>query len=297
MTRLEASNTTPERLSELTRNLSSTLFGKGNVRPCAESRLAELLEQSFGKKRATQVIDAMVLRRVSDRPFLEIEDAPAEKIAAVLKGESAAVTALVLAHLDPALSANVLGNFDSDHAVRIVRRMATLKPPSFTILRSICSDIADRLDDAVAEATGPGAGQRIKTIADMLTFSSSEIERSVLENLEEGSPEIVGEIREYMFTWEDIGTIDKRSMQKILGTVDTKTLSVALKACSAEVEANIMSNLSSRVAEMVREERELVGAVSMSDVLDAREEIMRGVRALIESGEFSPARAGEELVE
>ena len=86
-------------------------------------------------------------------------------------------------------------------------------------------------------------------------------------------------------------------MQKILGAVDTKTLSMALKGCSEPVEENVMSNLSQRVREMVKEERDLIGAVPLSDVITARDEIMRSVRALIESGEFKPSRGGEELVE
>jgi len=85
-------------------------------------------------------------------------------------------------------------------------------------------------------------------------------------------------------------------MQKILGTVDTKTLSVAIKACSPGVEQNLLGNLSSRVRDMVAEERELAGSMPMSTVLEAREEILRNIRAMIETGEFRPNRGGESLV-
>ena len=77
---------------------------------------------------------------------------------------------------------------------------------------------------------------------------------------------------------------------------ETKTLSLALKAASEAVESNVMSNLSQRVRDMVREEREMIGAVPMSEVQTGRDEVMRSVRALIESGEFRPSRGGEELV-
>ena len=85
-------------------------------------------------------------------------------------------------------------------------------------------------------------------------------------------------------------------MQKILGTVDTKTLSVALKGCTPEVEENVLGNLSSRVREMVSEERELAGPVPMSEVKSARDEVLRNIRAMIEAGEFKPTRGGDELV-
>ena len=104
------------------------------------------------------------------------------------------------------------------------------------------------------------------------------------------------ETREFMFTWDDLATVDRRAMQKILASVDTRTLSMALKASPPEVETNIMSNLSSRVGEMVAEEREIAGAVPLTEVIEARDEILRSARTMMESGEFSPARSGEELV-
>ena len=107
---------------------------------------------------------------------------------------------------------------------------------------------------------------------------------------------MAAEIRESMFTWVDLGEVDKRSMQKILASVDTRTLALALKACVPEVEANVISNLSTRVQEMVAEERELAGLVPMTEVLASRAEIMRAVHALIDAGEFKPSRGGEELV-
>ena len=84
--------------------------------------------------------------------------------------------------------------------------------------------------------------------------------------------------------------------QKILAAVDTRTLALALKACSAEVQENVLSNLATRVQGMVAEERELSGLVPMSEVLASRAEIMRAVHALIDTGEFKPSRGAEELV-
>jgi flagellar motor switch protein FliG len=86
-------------------------------------------------------------------------------------------------------------------------------------------------------------------------------------------------------------------MQKILGSIETRTLALALKASPQDVQDNILSNLSARVRLMVAEEKELAGAVPMTDVQSARGEILKNVRALMESGEFKPARAGAELVE
>ena len=130
----------------------------------------------------------------------------------------------------------------------------------------------------------------------MLHYTTVETERSLLEALEGEDDEMVGEIREYMFTWTNLSEVDKRSMQKILASVDTRTLAIALKACPPDVEDNVIGNLSERVKEMVIEERELAGPVPMPEVQAARGEVLRGVHALIDSGEFQPMRGGEDLV-
>ena len=142
----------------------------------------------------------------------------------------------------------------------------------------------------------PDPADSIKSVADLMNFSGSEVEKAVLGGLEEEDEEMAGQVREFMFTWEDLAAIEKRAMQKVLASVDTRTLSMSLKGCSPQVEDNIMTNLSSRVREMVVDERELTGAVPLSEVIAARNEVMLAVRGLMDSGEFSPARAGEELV-
>jgi len=297
MAALEESAAEPETIRSIYKVLSQRLNGKRSMRSGNTEELAQVLEESVDRKQADRILEEIRQRRVLERPFLEIEIAPPERLASALREESAGVCAIVLAHLDPVQSAGVLSLVESERALSIVRGMANLTPPGFEILRSICLELSERMAEQGADPGDTLHGNQLKTIAEMLNYTAGDIERAVLEGLQADGESVVGEIREHMFTWEDIGTVDRRAMQKILGTVDTKTLSLALKASSNEVETNIMSNLSSRVADMVREEREIMGSVAMAEVQGAREEIMVNVRALIDSGEFAPSKAGEELVE
>lgn len=297
MAALEESAAAPENVRAIYKVLSQRLNGKRSMRSGSTEELAQVLEESVDRNQADRILEEIRERRVLERPFLEIETTPPERLASALRDESPGVCAIVLAHLDPTQSAGVLSLVESGRALSIVRGMANLTPPGFEILRSICLELRSRIDEQGADPGDTLQGNQLKTIAEMLNYTAGDIEKAVLEGLEEDGESVVGEIREHMFTWEDIGTVDRRAMQKILGTVDTKTLSLALKASSPEVEGNIMSNLSSRVSDMVREEREIMGSVAMAEVLAAREEIMVNVRALIDSGEFAPSKAGEELVE
>ncbi len=283
-------------VDSLYRELALSVNGPKSIQPCDTDELGEMLTTSFGKQKGERVLQDILSRRLEDHPFLAVEGFSATVIGRVLERESSAVAALVLANLDPSVSAKVLQGFEPEDSLEIIRRMATLKPPARSVTRTIAEDLTRRLEAAGSDTPESDPSARLKSIAELLNFSDPQLEKGVIDAIASEDEEMAQELREYMFTWQDIATIDKRSMQKILGTVDTKTLSVALKACSSEVEENVLGNLSSRVREMVSEERELTGPVPMSEVESAREEIMRNIRAMIEAGEFRPSRAGEDLV-
>ena len=278
-------------------DVAVALHRPNNLRPGNLRDLEQLLETSLGKDRASSFLEHVRRRRRLERPFATIETRSADRVAAALGEESPAVAALVLAHLDPAQSAAVLACFEADRAQDVVHRMATLVPPSYEVLLAL----AEQLEQQIAESTpGPSTAdhaRRLRTVAEMLSFSPAELEKGVLESLRATDADVAKGIQEQMFTWDHLADVDRRAMQKILGAVDTRTLSLALKACPVEVEQNILQNLSSRVREMVGEERELAGSVPMSEVLGARDQILKSVRGMIESGEFQPAKAGDDLVD
>lgn len=262
----------------------------------SDTQLRFLLEEAFGTDRALGVLDEIRQRQLAERPFQDVEFFSPEVMATALADETPTSCAIVLSHVEPAFSASVLGNMEQDLALETVTRMATLVPPGAAALKSMARNLTRQLEVINRQPAPTDPSVRLQTIAEMLNYSNQDLERSVLEGLEEEDEEMAGEIRDFMFTWTDLAGVDKRSMQKILGSVDTRTLAIALKACTADVEENVAGNLSSRVKVMVLEERELAGSVPMSEVLAARGEIMKAVHALIEAGDFAPARSGEELV-
>jgi flagellar motor switch protein FliG len=277
------------------RDIARALHGRRAVGSCDTDHLKKLLGEAFGRQ-GDELFKGIMERRSADRPFLALERHPPLEIARVLAGESSAVSALVLAHLEPSHAAAVLKTFEPEVALDVVRRMVTLEPPSPTVLRTIAADLVQRVASTPPPPAGADPKHRLKSVAELLNNSAPEIEKKVIESLNETDAEVANELREQLFTWEDIGTLNRRAMQKILGTVDTKTLSIALKGCSEAVEKSILGNLSSRVRDMVAEERELAGPLPMADIKAARDEILKSIRALIEAGEFRPSRGGDDLV-
>jgi len=287
----------PAGIERLRKELIRNLTQPSAVRVRSEDELFRMLERTLGAQQATAVFEKIQQHLLQERPFLSIESQPPGDIVRALQGESDAVVSLVLAHIDPALSAEILSLLDSERSLQVVKRMAGLVPPSFDTLIAIAGDIGERMQSIAALPMAADPSSRLRTIAEVLNFSEPEVEKAVLDGIDAENAEMAAEIREFMFTWEDLATVDKRSMQKILSAVDTRTLSISLKGSSEAVEENIMSNLSARVREMVADERVLAGSMTLKEVQFMRNEVLRAVRGLMEAGEFRPARAGEELVD
>lgn len=296
MTELDPAICAAEAVEGLYQELARTLYQRASVRPQDDFELGEILERTFGRNDAEQVLVGIHERRRKEQPFAFLESYPAQVVARVLADETPAVVALILAHISPGVSAAVLGVIEEDRALSVVKRMTSISPPNIETMLSIADDLEGRIRHAATIPPPPDLADTLRTVADLLNFSKVETERAVLEGLEEDDQDVANQVREYMFTWEDLSTIEKRAMQKVLASVETRTLSLALKGSSEAVEQNVMANLSSRVRDMVDDERELLGAVPLSEVVSARNEIMVVVRGLMDQGEFNPARAGEELV-
>jgi flagellar motor switch protein FliG len=260
------------------------------------AQLQELLERTLGTAPAANVLHMMEDRRLQERPFADLETYAPEIVAKVLQNESTAVTALVLAHFEAALSSAVLSSFEPAAALAIVRGMAVVSPPPFALLREIASDLRKQAESCARQPAKVEASRKLRTIAEMLGRAKGGMDKAVLDGLKESDAAMASEVQESMFTWEDLAKIDKRGMQKILGAINTTTLSIAIKGSSPAVENNVLGNMSGRARKMVQEERELAGAVPMAQVQASRKEILTSVRAMIESGEFKTSAGAEELV-
>lgn len=279
----------------LQEELAKTLFTPGALPPGEPSELSDLLGTSFGEKRCEEILREIRERRLHERPFANIEGYPPGAIGRALAQESAAVGALVLAHLDPKQSAGVIATFESAHALDVVRRMAEIVPPPFEVIRAVADDLELAVKKAAKVAVSDPA-QRLRSIAEMLNNSNEAVEKTVMEGIKTADEGLAQKIQKIMFTWGDLAKVDKRSMQKILGAINTSTLSIALKGALPEIEQSVLGNLSTRAKSMVLEEKEAAGALPMANVLAAREEIVASVHQLMQSGELKLNRGGDALV-
>ena len=137
----------------------------------------------------------------------------------------------------------------------------------------------------------------VDSIVDILNTVDRGTEKHIMETLEIEEPELADEIRRKMFVFEDIVTLDNKSIQRVRRDVDNNDLSVALKNCNEEVQNVIFSNLSKRLAAMIKEDMEFMGPVRLKDVEEAQQKIVNVIRKLEDSGEIIISRGGgDEIV-
>ena len=165
------------------------------------------------------------------------------------------------------------------------------------IVPDVLHEIEQTLENQFQD-TGGGemsASGGAKALAEILNLLDTTAEKNVLQSLEADDPDLAAEIKNMMFVFDDIILLDDRSVQRLLKEVETKDLSLALKAASDDVKSKIYANVSERVSSMIQEEMEFMGPTRLSDVEAAQSRIVESVRRLEEEGQIIiSGRGGKE---
>jgi flagellar motor switch protein FliG len=136
----------------------------------------------------------------------------------------------------------------------------------------------------------------VDALVEIINRSPRPTERSIMDRLDRADPELAEKVRSQMFVFEDIVTIDDRSLQQVLREVEANDLATALKGVRTEVRDKVLRNLSERAAESLAEEIELLGAVRTTAVEEAQTKVVATIRALEARGELTISRGDEEMI-
>jgi flagellar motor switch protein FliG len=136
----------------------------------------------------------------------------------------------------------------------------------------------------------------VEALVEIINRSPRPTERSILEWLDKTDPELADQVRSQMFVFEDIVTIDDRSLQQVLRQVEANDLAVALKGVRADVHDKVLRNLSERAAENLNEEIDLLGAVRTRAVEEAQTKIVATIRAMEAQGELTISRGDDDMI-
>jgi flagellar motor switch protein FliG len=213
----------------------------------------------------------------------------------LVKEEHPQTIAMILVHVSPEVASVVLAHLSDQLKADVGRRIATLDKVGAGMLDEIgkiFSDVLKENEDSMSHVKG-GAG----LMADILNQIDAMSGEVILDEIEEFDPELAAQIKQRMFTFEDLILVDNKGLQKVLRKVESKELAISLKAASDEVKQKIFSNMSERAAQMVNEEIEMLGAVRMKDVEDAQHAITRIIQEMEDQGEvIISGRKGEQII-
>jgi flagellar motor switch protein FliG len=172
--------------------------------------------------------------------------------------------------------------------------VATLERISPEVIGHVENVLEKKLSATVTQDYTSSGG--IEAIVQILNGVDRATERTILDTLEVESPELAEEIKKRMFVFEDIVTLDNRSIQRIIRDIDNQDLQLALKVASDTVKEVMFKNMSQRMAEALKEEIEFMGPVRLRDVEEAQMRIVATIRRLEEMGEIIISRGGDEIV-
>lgn len=247
------------------------------------------LTKALGADRAKELSDN--LRAGEEEAGLEaLRYAEPIMISNYIRTEHPQTIALILSYLKNAeQSSAVLRDLPESLQADILYRMAVIESIPPGVISEMNEVLTEEMQSAGSMATSVGG---VEPVAEILNSVDKATETRILSSIEETNPDLAEQIRELMFTFEDMALIDAKQMQLVMKDVDQADMVLALKTASDAVKELIFSSMSSRAAEMVREDLENLGPAKLSDVEAAQQKIIKVVKKLEEAGTIIIAGAG-----
>ena len=256
----------------------------------------KLLLRAFHPEQARRLLDRLQKALGAEATsFDAIQKADPQQLAKFIHNEHPQTIALVLSHLNAGQAAALLTSLPSGLRSDVALRMASLDQISPEIIMKIAGVIGQKLKslgDFSRESYGG-----VRAVAEVLNRLDSASGREILENIERQDGNVAETIRHLMFVFEDLLLIDQIGMKEILGKIDRKVLTLALKGTSEQLRNHILGCMSQRGGEMLKEDMDALGPVKIKEVEAAQQQIIAVVRQLESEGVLSLKGAvGEQYV-
>jgi len=253
----------------------------------------ELLYRTLGPEEAKKVLDKLQKSMQETQNFAYLSKIKPNQLSDFIVNEHPQTIALILAHMEATEAADTLHFFPEDLRSEVAMRMAKLGDISPSVIKRVSAVLESKLESLASykvEVGGPRA------VADIFNRLGAKAAKATLAQVEQVDEELSTLIKEMMFTFDDIVTLDKAAISEILKSVDKGDLMLALKSAPEELKEKFFSAMSERAREAFEEEMQFMGAVKMKEVEGAQRKIVEQVNALAEAGTIQMGST-EEMVE
>ena len=248
--------------------------------------LRKLSAGALGEQRAREIFEDGVTS-----PLARLEGAPSDAVASLLQREPPQLVAAVLARMEPAHAARILGAMDSERQTTVIRHVSAMTEIPAKVLEDIAQALANELPTSDASTLVSVDG--IAKAAELLNAAGKDTSSAILAAIESDDGALAMDVRQAMFTFDDLRRLDPKSMRELLRELPGERLTLALKGASPELADAVFAGLSSRAAELIKDDLEVLGRVKKSEVEAARREIVEAALRLESEGRVDLGRDGE----
>jgi len=260
----------------------------------AGNYIQNVLNKALGSDRAQSVLGRITPSESSNAiEILEWMDSRA--IAELISDEHPQIIALIVSYLDPAQGSDVLAMLDEKLQPEIVKRIATIQ----TVQPDALKDLEIVMQKKFAANTSLRASQvgGVKAAASIMNFMKGEDEQRVFKEIAKFSKNLMSEIQEAMFVFDNLIKSDDKSLQMILRSVETEDLVLAMKGADEILRDKLFACMSQRAAANIQDEMEALGPVRLTEVQEAQKRIINAARRMSDEGTIVLAgRGGDDYV-
>jgi len=283
---------TPEMLKIVSAEFVEKFEGESKIIVEKDSFIKNIVSKTLTADNARAILDDLEYKK-QDKPFIWSRNVNVGTLAGYVVGEHPQTIAMILAHMPSEISSEILMTLPDEQKGDIALRIARLGQISEDVVRDV--DVALKME--LSGAVGPGGkAGGLEVLVDIINGVDKSTEDAVMEFVEEDDAEMANDIRNLMFVFEDLTSIDDTAMREILKKVEGQQLTYALKTATDEMKEKIFSNLSQRAGEMLKDDLDAMGPVRLTEVEEAQQTVIRAAKELEADGTITLGKGKDDVL-
>ncbi|MGH2308176.1 flagellar motor switch protein FliG [Aliarcobacter cryaerophilus] len=240
----------------------------------------EILYKSIGQEAAEEVLEKLSRMKLANQAFSYLDGVNPKQLSDFIKDESPHTIAVILAHMDPSKSADVLMELDEEIRVKVSIQIATIKDVSPDVVRTISAVLEKKLESLLSSIVDVGG---VKVVADMLNKMGPKAV-DILKNINGIDTSLATRIKDNMFVFEDLLNLDSEYIMKIIQSVESADVVVAMKNTTQEQIEKVTGAMSQRVKDRFYEESEMLTKVKIKDIEAAQRRMLAVAQKMMDDG-------------
>ncbi len=259
----------------------------------ATQHIRGAMTKALGPERADNIL-ARITPPTRSNKLSVLKWLEAKEIVALIELEHPQIMAIVLAHLEHPVAADVLQMLPAEYQEEVIYRVATLGPVSAEAL----DDLEQLLMGGSPTAKSGKSSQRGGTLeaAAIMNNVRKENEQRIIKALTKRDKMIALSIEEEMFVFDNLIDMDDKNLGALMRTIDNEILVVALKGANDMLKGRIFGCMSARAASSIADELAERGPMRLADVIEAQKLIIATARKMAEAGTIMLTGKGNDFV-